>query len=326
MSAFSGGDAVQDVDGEALDWALRMADPDADWEAFTTWLEGDPNRAARYDNAVMALDQAARAVAEQAAREPVPPEPMIANDRDPPMVEQTLPRRGRRAWLSGAVAAALAGAVGLNLWSGRDETYTVATRPGEQRTVELADGSSIVLAGGSRVRLDAARPRSAVVEAGEMLFTVRHDADVPFRVHARDLTLVDLGTVFDVRMIGSRTRVAVAEGAVMVGRDGAALRLDPGQAVVSDGATLRRERQDAADIGLWREGLLIFNDATLNDVAEELSRNLGLRITAAPAVQRRAFNGTLEVAALRRDPALLGSLLDVDVRRDGDGWTLDARR
>lgn len=313
MSAFGGDDAIEPVDDAALDWALRMAEPDADWEAFTRWLEGDPDRSARYDRAVVALDRATAAI-------PSAPRPA-------PIVVPAVPvQRERRGWLRGMVAALLVGAVGLGVWSQRDQSYIVATRPGEQRIVELEDGSRIVLAGGSRVRLDGADARSAAVEAGEMLFDVRHDAASPFRVRAGDLSLVDLGTVFDVRVGASITRVAVAEGAVMVRGGGAALRLDPGQAAVADGVSLRREQRDVNDIGSWRDGLLTFSDAPMREVAADLSRHLAVRITAAPAIRDRAFNGTVAVEALRREPALMGELLGVEARREGDGWTLDARR
>lgn len=321
MSASEQRGASDAIDGEALDWALRMAEPDADWDVFTAWLEADPTHAERYDRASLALQDATDLVAAQA---PVPP--IAANDQDVPSISSASNWYGRRTWLGGAMAAALVGAIGLGVWENRDQSYTVATAGGERRTVTLADGSAIVLAGGSRVRLDSAAPRSATVEAGEMLFRVKHDARRPFRVQVRDLTLTDLGTVFDVRVVGERTHVAVAEGAVMVAPEGAAVRLDPGQAIVSDGKSLRRETTEVADVGAWQEGRLVFDDATLRDVAEGLSRHLGRRITAAPAVASRTFNGTLETALLKDDPALLGDLLGVRVRHDGDDWTLDAQR
>lgn len=321
MSASEKSGASDVIDGVALDWVLRMAEPDADWDAFTAWLEADPVNAGHYDRAALALQDATQAVAT-----PAPVMPLAANDHDLPETDASSRWHSRRTWLGGALAAALVGAIGLGAWQERDQSYTVATTSGEQRTVTLADGSAIVLAGGSRVRLDQTEPRSATVEAGEMLFRVRHDANHPFRVQVRDLKLTDLGTVFDVRMVGERTHVAVAEGAVMVAPEGAALRLEPGQAVVSDGKTLRRQTANVADIGAWRDGRLVFDNATMGDVAEGLSRHLGLRITAAPAVAARTFNGTLETRTLKDDPALLGDLLGVRVRQDGSDWTLDAQR
>lgn len=321
MSTASDRSPTDEIDGNALDWALRMADPDADWQAFTVWLEGDADRAARYDAALSALDQVTETVAEQVRLDRA-----VANDVGEPEIEPAPERSGRRFWLGGGVAAALAVALGLGSWYQRDETYMVATRPGEQRTVGLKDGSSIILAGDSKVKLDPAEPRSATVESGEMLFVVRHDEKAPFRVRAGELRLVDLGTVFSVRKVGPLTRVAVAEGAVEIGGKGVSLRLDPGQAAVFEGGAVRRELQDVAEIGGWRKGLLTFNDATIEEVAEELTRNLGLRITAAPAVKRRPFSGTLELTALRDDPTLLSSLLNVHVQRDGNVWTLEDRQ
>jgi len=308
------------IDAEALDWVIRMAEPEADWDAYLAWLEADPAHAERYDRAAAALHDAEAVVARTPAPLPVatPPDPRPA----------TGPGTGpsRRRWLGGAIAAVLAGAIGLGAWQGRSDPYIVATTAGEQWIVDLGDGSSIVLAGASQVRLDHRAPRVATVERGEALFRVRHDSARPFQVQVGDLALTDLGTVFDVQRLGRRTRVAVAEGAVMVDPDGAALRLGPGQAVVADGARLDRQRVEAADVGGWRDGRLAYDDATLAEVAEDLSRHLSTRIAAAPTVAGRRFRGTLEVRGLDRDPALLGELLGVDVRQTGGGWMLEARR
>ncbi|WP_294138611.1 FecR domain-containing protein [Sphingomonas sp.] len=301
------------IDDEALDWAIRMAEPDADWDAFLAWLEGDAARSDRYDRAVAMLDDAAGAAA-AVVTAPVsaPLEPVA--------------RPTRRRWIGGAIAAALAGAIGLGVWTQLPQPYAVATAPGEQRTVALGDGSSIVLAGASTVTLDHRDPRVATVERGEMLFRVRHDADRPFAVRAGALRLIDLGTVFDVKTDGARTRVAVSEGAVMVDPDGAALRLDPGQAVVAEGETLARHDVAAADVGGWREGRLAYDDAPLSEVAADLSRQTGRRIVAGPGIAARTFRGTLDVATIRERPALLGTLLGVAVRQDAEGWTLEPRR
>ncbi len=300
------------IDDEALGWAIRMAEPDADWDGFMTWLERDATRSDRYDRAVVMLDEAADAVA-------VPTSP-IAPAAEP------VAHPSRRRWIGGAIAAAVTAAVGLGVWTQQPQPYTIATAAGERRVVVLGDGSSIVLAGGSSVRLDHRNPRVAAVDRGEMLFRVRHDADRPFAVQVGGLRLVDLGTVFDVKALAGRTRVAVAEGAVMVDPDGAALRLDPGQAVLADGTTLRRESVAAADVGAWQDGRLVYDDAPLTEVAADLSRQIGRRVVVAPAIAMRPFRGTLDVPTVKARPALLGSLLDVTVREDAEGWTLEPRR
>lgn len=297
------------IDDEALDWALRMAEPDADWDAFLAWIEGDATRSDRYDRAVTMLDDAASALAAA-----------------PVAVAAPIVRPSRRRWIGGAIAAVLAGAIGLGVWTQAPQPYVVATAAGEQRIVALADGSSVVLAGASTVRLDHRDPRVATVERGEMLFRVRHDAARPFAVQVGALRLVDIGTVFDVKLADGRTRIAVAEGAVMVDPDGAALRLDAGQAAIAEGKTLERRTVAAADVGGWRDGRLAYDDAPLAEVAADLSRQTGRRVVAAPDIAARTFRGTLDVATVKERPALLGTLLGVTVRQDAEGWTLEPRR
>ena len=309
-----------EIDAEALDWVIRMAEPEADWDAYLAWLEADPAHAERYDRAACALHDAETDVARTPASEP-----FVVLDRPHPSGGYAAGQPHRR-WLAGAVAAVVAGAIGLGAWQGRSDPFTVATAAGEHRTIALGDGSSIVLAGASRVLLDRRAPRVAVVERGEVLFRVRHDPDRPFDVRVGDLALTDLGTVFDVQMLGRRTRVAVAAGAVMVDPDGAALRLDSGQAVIVDGRRLERRPAEAGDVGGWREGRLAYDDATLAEVAEDLSRHLGIQIVAAPSVAGQKFRGTLEARDLGTDPVLLGELLGVDVRQTGGGWMLESRR
>lgn len=299
------------IDTVALDWALRMADPArADWDAFTDWLEADPSHAERYDRAAATLLDAEEALAAHPEVEtPVEPEPV---------------RRSPLRWIGGAVAAALVGVIGVTAWQDRPQPYAVETAAGETRQVPLSDGSIVTLAGLSRIELDRAEPRRAVLSRGEGLFQVRHDAEHPFTVQAGSLALVDLGTVFDVRL-GQQTRVAVAEGAVMVDPKGAALRLDAGQAVTVDGHRLLRADVPPDEVGGWREGRLAFDGAPLGMVAQDMSRFLPRPVTVAPAIAARPFRGTIDLDAVRRDPAVLGPLMDVRVRRAASGWMLEPR-
>lgn len=301
------------VDTVALDWALRMADPvSADWDAFTEWLEADPGHAERYDRAAATLMEAEELLSVQ-------PEVPVSVAIAPEPV-----RRHSLRWIGGAMAAALIGAIGVTAWQDRPQPYAVETAAGETRRIPLSDGSSVTLAGLSRVELDHAEPRRAVLARGEALFQVRHDAQHPFAVQAGTLALVDLGTVFDVRM-GRQTRVAVAEGAVMVDPKGAALRLDAGQAVTVDGDRLTRSAVEPEEVGGWREGRLAFDGAPLGVVAEDVSRFLARPVTVAPAIAARPFRGTIDLEAVRRDPAVLGPLMDVRVRRATTGWMLEPR-
>lgn len=301
-------DDVRAIDAMALDWAVRTGDAAfADWDAFTAWLEADPRHADRYQ--AMAAD-----IADVADALPAPPAP-VAMPAPLPM------RTTRRRWLGGALAASLA-LVGYGTLALRPQPYAVETAAGITRTVALADGSRIALAGGTRLILDRRDARIATLDRGQALFTIRHDAADPFRLRVGDDELVDLGTVFDVVRTPDELRVAVGEGAVMFNPRAEAVPLPAGRALrVGDGAVTVSTIAPAA-VGAWRQGRLEYDGAPLAQVAADLGRVLGLRFTVAPAIAARPFRGTLRLDGLAADPARLAPLLNVRIRPVGDVWEI----
>ena len=296
-----------DIDARALDWVVRTGDPAfADWEAFQTWLEADPRHASAYH--AMALD-----VDEMAAT--VPPEPLIIGPRRWP------------AWAGGAIAASLALVAGYAALDTRADPYAVETRAGAMRTVALADGSAVTLGGATKLMLDRNDPRTATLERGQAMFVVRHDVSDPFEVHVGAARLVDVGTAFDVKRTRGETRVAVSEGAVDYNPGVDGIRLAKGQGLVATdtGAAVRVMAVDVAGVGSWRNSVLAYEGATLAEVADDLSRALGVDLRADPAVARRPFSGSIATAKLGGDPTRVAPLLGVSIRRRGSHWVMTAR-
>lgn len=296
---------------QAIAWAAATRDPDfADWDGFTDWLEADPAHARAYDAVQFALEDADPVIA--ALPEPEL-EPAAANDNPP-----TGWLSGRRAWLGGAVAAALVLALMSVLWLTPGSGTLHTTAPGETRLIALGDGSTVEIAGGSRLYVDG--PRTARLEAGQALFTIRHDAARPFVLDAGGTRLVDAGTVFDVRLSGETLDVAVSEGAVVVAPDAQAIRLDAGMRAVRKGGAYRVGGIDPEAVGEWRQGRISFDDASLAEIAADLTRATGIRFTSAPGGQR--LSGSIAAEAVRADPRALEGLLGADVERAGDGWVI----
>lgn len=299
---------------QAIAWAAATRDPDfVDWDGFTDWLEADPAHARAYDEVQFALEEADAVLA---ALPETAPEPAAANDNPPAgwLV-------GRRAWLGGAVAAALVLALTSVLWLLPSGGAIYETAPGETRLIALGDGSRVELAGGSRLAVEG--ERAARLEAGQALFTIRHDAARPFVLDAGGARLVDAGTVFDVRLAGETLDVAVSEGAVVVAPDAQAIRLDAGMRAVREGGRYRVAAVDPAGVGEWRRGRISFENAGLAEIAAELSRATGLRFTADESDTR--LSGSIAVDAVRADPRALEALLGVRVRALGEGWVIAPR-
>lgn len=305
------------ADEAALGWIVRLREPDFDaWESFETWLLADPVNAVAYHQ----LADAERRL-----------DPLISPAPAAPL-SPSAPRERYRpslGWLfaSGtAAAAAVAALIGSGIMWSTPGLYEVRTRPGEQRELRLASGTSIQLNGATVMRLDRDNPRFAALERGEALFTVRHDASHPFTVKMGDDRLVDLGTRFDIVRTPARTAVAVAEGAVLYDPEGARVHLQAGDALeIADGRAIAVRGRTAQDqVGAWRTGRFVYDGAPLWRVTADLARYTGARIDLDPALRNQIFRGVISLPA-SRDLVELGPLLDARIRRTADGWLISPR-
>jgi transmembrane sensor len=163
--------------------------------------------------------------------------------------------------------------------------YRAAT--GQLDSVRLADGTRVLLAPGSTLRVpaDYAGRRQVALE-GEALFEVQHDATHPFMVRVGAVTVQDIGTIFDVRGdAGAQVRVVVTHGSVEVrsGGAGPGLILHQSQAAVVDpggAAELVRDSATADDLA-WTQGRLVFRHAPMSEIAGALRRWYGVDLQVA---------------------------------------------
>ncbi|MBU7580874.1 MAG: FecR domain-containing protein [Porphyrobacter sp.] len=297
----------------AMKWAMATRAPDfADWEGFTHWLEKAPAHAVAYDEVHYALEQADPVIIALCQEDS---EPAAANDNAPGWLAS------RRAWLGGGIAAALVMALTSVLWLGPQQGGLHETAPGETRLIALDDGSTVQLAGGSRLTIES--PRAAQLETGQALFTIRHDEANPFVLTAGGERLVDAGTIFDVRLAGETLDVAVSEGAVIVAPERQAIRLDAGTRAVRTSGRYRLAAIAPEAVGEWSRGRISFENASLAEIAAELTRATGTRFTSTDAATR--LSGSIATDALREDPRAVAGLLGVRVTRVGEGWAIAAR-
>jgi transmembrane sensor len=153
------------------------------------------------------------------------------------------------------------------------------TGAAEIRILDLADGSRVTLAPDSVVRV-AYTPerRDVVLESGSAFFEVTPDAARPFTVRAGDLTARAVGTAYEVERVAARRTVAVAEGIVAVGHDGAredGERLGAGDWLrwtEDDPAPGERGHRAAENIAPWRDHLIVLNRRSIREAAAEIGR------------------------------------------------------
>jgi len=315
---------AQQTHTEAIGWHLRLRDAEsADWDAFVEWLEQDPANSDAFDEV-----QFAEAVTTpEAVPEYGRPEPADDDNLADAPLRAHPGRRGAWPLSLGALAAALL--VAILVWplfgSRGPDSYEIATAAGQRRTIDLGDGSQVVLNGNTRLVLDHNDPRSVELASGEATFSVRHDASHPFSIVAGNHRLQDVGTRFNLIRDNERFEVAVIEGSVLYDPDGARLLLAAGQALtVRGGGRPVLSHDEPMRFAGWQGGRLNCRSAPLAEVVADLSRTLGVSLRVGPTIRPLTFTGSIRI---ERDPGAtleaFAATLGLHARREGNGWLFE---
>lgn len=222
----TGNPANQQIIDEAATWFVEFRTGDIDTHTrkeFHEWLRRSPDHIQAY------LDIAAT-YAELPAPNPsgeLNVQAMIDTARsspDPNVIDLGLGPRAsalrpdhsalRTKYLAIAATVVMTIAVASWLYIQRD---TYSTDIGEQRSLTLADGSTVELNSRTRIRIryDDNERRIDLLD-GQALFHVAKNPRRPFIVHVNDTQVRAVGTQFDVYRKPSGTIVTVVEGKVAV--------------------------------------------------------------------------------------------------------------
>ena len=214
-------------------------------------------------------------------------------------------RSGRSARWATAVAlaaSAVLAAVILGWWYlqrvDRMSNGGYQTLVGQQRSIALADGSSIQMNTDSQVQVAyTSDSRTIRLLKGEALFSVMPDPQRPFEVFAADRVVRAVGTAFDVHLDGSKVDVTVTKGAVDVAEVGQQRtvthrkstkvnedppssslgRLKAGEMTSVGSGSNHIEVKQLAEPEMqrkmaWQEGFLAFSGEPLSEVVEQVNR------------------------------------------------------
>ncbi len=183
----------------------------------------------------------------------------------------------------------------------------------------LPDGSTVFLNAASSIEYPKTFGADARVVKlqGEAFFQVAKDVNRPFRVFlANDFEVVVLGTTFNVNANLQSPEVALVEGKVKVtaGQSGHSLELSPGQMAIfdKDQHAFTSSSFDAAYITGWKDGYLMFKDATLDEVIEKLHVWYGIDIT----VSNKSKSGDWSYTGTFKNESLENVLLSMSILRN----------
>lgn len=199
-------------------------------------------------------------------------------------------------------------------------------------TIQLQDGSTIVLNAGSRLRYPvhfSNSERSFWLEEGEAFFDAAHDQDRPFVVHTGALTTTALSTTFNIRTYATENKVTVAlfTGKVKVdhpgrsGNEAASLVLLPSEQVSFNLRQLSVRKTSFAkseDVSGWKTGSLIFKDASYDEIATGVENHFGVTVINQSSKTTWNYTGTFHNESLKEvmETICLATSLSYTVKKD----------
>ena len=301
----------------AVQWFVRQESGGMsgdDWLAFSEWLGKDSRHAPAFD-AVVAADGALDGLTlDEAERQGF----ASADGKAGP---------GRRVWIAGIGSLAAALVAAFLFWPVQTEPAleTLATAPGENRTLTLDGNITIDLNGATRIAYTNGPSPIVRLDSGEAAFTINSPTPSRLRVEVGGMTLVDRGTSFDVIRDDNGVRIAVGSGKVVINPDDRPVALDAGRSFVrpASGGPATLGNIDPADMASWRSDRLSYRDTPLPMVASDLSRALGVPVKIGAGLSKTRLTGVIPVGGEQSDVvAGAAALAGATAQRSEAGWLI----
>lgn len=304
---------------EAADWVVKFDGVEFnadDVAAFRRWL-------AKSDDHRAAFQLASRAWNQMDLLARLDAFDLAADDGAPVSLAR---RRALAASLgAGALAVGIGGYVVFS--SGSAEAFE--TGVGEQREVNLADGTLVVLNASSRLEAEIRDDRRhARLLAGEALFQIAESNAGVFSIATPSGEVEAASGDILVKLLPDGARVALlSEGArasrrSWLGQSSPVLAGANSEIVFGrqDVAVDASTAEQLARRTLWRDGMLAFDDTPLSEAVADVTRQSGVRFTFTdPALAELRVGGLVRADDLDAFLELLRNNLAINTeRRDGE--------
>lgn len=286
------------IDEQALAWFVRLRSDSLSQEdrrAFESWRRQSSAHALAFDEVSRLWDDhALKAAAESAA----------AVGSGFPSTQRWAFPQNRQIWQWAGVAVActlvIVLAYRLDLVVRLTADHRTAT--GEQLQVELPDRSTATLNTGSAIAVNFdGLTRKVRLLDGEAFFEVETDRDRPFVVEGRQIFSRAVGTKFVVHRQSRGIRVTVVEGIVELAPSEGGwepIRLTAGRQAIADSHAVGPVQEvNLATTTAWLRGRLVFENAKLSEVIEELRRyHHGIIWILDPSIREVRVSGSYTLA------------------------------
>jgi transmembrane sensor len=185
--------------------------------------------------------------------------------------------------------------------------HVLRTSKGGQYQVVLPDSTHAWLNASSSISFPlrfSGSTRSVKIE-GEVFFDVPKKVvkgdSIPFTVSSKGVSIVVLGTQFNVNAYGDEleTRTTLVEGAVRVETPSTTRLLRPGQEARTQptSSKIKISEVDLDEIVAWKRGVFYFKDASIHEIMQQLSRWYGVEVFFEGDPFTRKFSGEISRSA-----------------------------
>lgn len=153
---------------------------------------------------------------------------------------------------------------------------------------------------------------------GEAYFEVAKDTKRPFVVEANDLSIQAIGTAFDINSYKPNAKVLLKEGRLKVNGQENEIYIDAGNGVkMINSQLVAFPIPDMEEATAWKDGYFYFENKSMQQILDELSRWYGIKIDSNVSLDKRRYKGGIkrdvtlaEVCNLLKD--LTGYELTID--------------
>jgi len=243
------------------------------------------------------------------------------------------PKKHPKRWLSIAatITLLLVGSWLYFTYFQVNEIY-IANTQNEPQTIELSEGSQVILNQESSVRftIDKKEKRRSVELTGDAFFEVAKDENLPFVIQAADVEVEVLGTAFyvDARAQEDAIQVIVESGRVAVRANEEEQVLTPNEQAIYTKSTQSFEKQNNEDdnFNALKTNTLAFENASLEIVVFALNRQYNANVRLGnEALKDCEIDATYKDKSLDAILTILSSTFGIEIVKSNEEIVLSGR-
>lgn len=296
------------VKEQAARWFARMQNAAADHperSKFEAWLMGDHSHAEAYASLSRLWGQFEDKEELQKVAQAVE----FTNQMK--LQQQRKTRINIAKSITGMLMIALGSLLGIHLWDNyrAQPVMQLATNTavGQIKIQKLEDGSELTINANSEVEVTYYRDRRTVnLKRGEVIFNVAKNPEKPFIVNSDYAKVTVLGTRFVVNRLSNLVRISVDHGKVRVENQAQDGTHDYQPIILTNGQVgevmpqqpPQRSNRSASDAFGFSQGTIAFEQATLQEIAEVLSRYRHQPVVALPSEKDPRVTALVQIKTL----------------------------